>query len=367
MELKKVFNNAITVCFSSNNNYFEYLVVCIHSIIKNTSKNINYDIVVLEKDITDDNKSILKKYQRDNISIRFYNISNILQNIDVNFNINYHFALENYFRLFIPEIFRNYKKVLYLDCDAVCLSDVAEIYNQDLDDNMIGAVKDFIVINQFLWGIDDGYYLNKLKLKNTLNYVNSGVLLLDIPKLLKFDFVNKSLNLMKIFIPKFVDQCVINKVAEGQIQFLNAKYNSSSALDELYTKRNRTIKLTEEVYSQYKQSLTNPCFVHFMSSIKPWNNLYIHNANLFWAIARETEVYEKILYKNKKYNIKRQKNYDFSFLKDVLNNPINKVRYYRYKLLSKITFGTMRKHYKKKRKELKTKLKEVKQFLRGNK
>ena len=41
--------------------------------------------------------------------------------------------------------------------------------------------------------------------------------------------------------------------------------------------------------------------------------------------------------------------------------------YYRYKLLSKITFGKMRKHYKKKRKEMKAKLKEERRFWSGNK
>ena len=43
----------------------------------------------------------------------------------------------------------------------------------------------------------------------------------------------------------------------------------------------------------------------------------------------------------------------------------NKIQYYRYWILSKITFGKMRKHYKKKRKELKSKIKQVKQFLKG--
>ena len=44
---------------------------------------------------------------------------------------------------------------------------------------------------------------------------------------------------------------------------------------------------------------------------------------------------------------------------------ISLLHYEKYKLLSKMTFGEMRKHYKRKRKELKSKIKQVKQFLKG--
>ena len=48
-----------------------------------------------------------------------------------------------------------------------------------------------------------------------------------------------------------------------------------------------------------------------------------------------------------------------------INRNVFLLKYYKCKLLSKITFGKMRKHYKKKRKELKAKIKQVKQFLKG--
>ncbi len=50
---------------------------------------------------------------------------------------------------------------------------------------------------------------------------------------------------------------------------------------------------------------------------------------------------------------------------DIITYATIKRRYYFFKLLSKITFGKLRKHYKKKRKELKSKLKQVRKFLKG--
>lgn len=52
--------------------------------------------------------------------------------------------------------------------------------------------------------------------------------------------------------------------------------------------------------------------------------------------------------------------------KDFYNYKKDKLRYYRYKILSKITFGKMREHYKIKRKELKAHLKEVRKFLKNS-
>ena len=50
----------------------------------------------------------------------------------------------------------------------------------------------------------------------------------------------------------------------------------------------------------------------------------------------------------------------------VLDYPRVRRRYWRYKLLSKITFGKTRKKYKEKRKKLKQKLKQVRKFRKIN-
>lgn len=50
--------------------------------------------------------------------------------------------------------------------------------------------------------------------------------------------------------------------------------------------------------------------------------------------------------------------------KDAFHHTKNKIRYWRYKLLSKITLGNMRKHYKRKKKELKERIRQVRRFLK---
>ena len=52
-------------------------------------------------------------------------------------------------------------------------------------------------------------------------------------------------------------------------------------------------------------------------------------------------------------------------IRDISNYSKNRFNYYRCKLLSNLTFGNMRRHYKDKKKKLKAKIKEVRRFLKG--
>lgn len=76
--------------------------------------------------------------------------------------------------------------------------------------------------------------------------------------------------------------------------------------------------------------------------------------------------------KKKRYRLSRARicekyctNLDNSTLSSLLTYKKDKLRYYRYKILSKITFGKMRQHYKRKKKELKKQLKEFRRLIKS--
>ena len=337
--------NSINICFSVNNDYVLYLTVCIHSILKNSNKNDKYDIVILENNLNDENKRILKNFETNNVAIRFYSMADILDSIDIDFFVCYHFSKETYFRLFIPDIFKNYAKVMYLDCDAVCASDISELYNQDLDNNMIGAVKDILAVKSSISKAYNEKYQKFLNIENPSNYVNTGVMLLDIQKMIDFDFLTKSLDLIKHFIPKYVDQCIINKIAEGHIKYLSPKYNITQR-HVLELMRNKNFDVDSVFYQELQVSVENPVFFHFIGSIKPWQNLNVYNSALFWRYAKETEVYRKILFDNMFVIIKNT-------LQTIINYRKDKWQYLRYRVLSKFVFGKTKIRYQQKKQEYK--------------
>ena len=53
-----------------------------------------------------------------------------------------YYTKTTYFRLFIPDLYPQYDKVLYLDSDIVVLGDIAELYNTNIKGNLVAAVPD---------------------------------------------------------------------------------------------------------------------------------------------------------------------------------------------------------------------------------
>jgi len=73
--------NSVVICFASDENYAPMLSVAINSIIKSSSYNVNYDIIILEEELSDKIKNAIvgQAEGKSNISIRFYNMRNLMK------------------------------------------------------------------------------------------------------------------------------------------------------------------------------------------------------------------------------------------------------------------------------------------------
>lgn len=204
-------NNSISICFSSDNNYAPYLAVAIKSLIENSNKNNYYEIYIIEKNISDLNKNKIKKLTEDNnnIYIQFIDINAYINNADKDiFVINSHFTISTYYRFFITRIFKNFNKILYLDADILILHDLAELYKTDTD-KMISACHDTEMIRcifseKYKPAFCTDYLHNKLELKNPYDYFQSGVLLLNINKMIESNFEEKCINRLKKYKIRFM-------------------------------------------------------------------------------------------------------------------------------------------------------------------
>ena len=135
-ELKPAFNNNnIAIAFASDNNYVKYLSVAIISLTDNMSKDYNYDIVILEDKIKDKSKLLLLEQVKDfkNVSLRFIDINKYFDKYKyIDFHTRDYITRSTYNRLFIPEIFKNHNKILYLDVDTLINDNLVELYQTDL-------------------------------------------------------------------------------------------------------------------------------------------------------------------------------------------------------------------------------------------
>ena len=356
--------NNIAICFSCNNTYLTYLSTTLESLIANRNNKSVYDITVLYTELSSDRCNLIKQtYERDNVFIRFLNVSSLLKKYQDLFYISGHISTEAYYRFLIPEIFKFYEKVLYLDCDLIINCDVAKLYNMDISNYLLGACKDVEIIRFYIADNLKHYLLQILGLKDYTKYFNSGVILFNIKACLAFELVDKLFKCLKeIGNPKFWDQDVFNCVCENKVYEIDQAWNTQwrPYMDNMQA---ASFQLPEFVYDGYMDALNKLYIIHYTSNIKPWNTPGLPLANFWWHYARMTPFYEEIVYQNTKTKIQPPV-ISKKILNEIFNYSKNRRKYIKYKIISKIIWGKKRKKYKQKKRNLKIQLKEVRQFFK---
>ena len=298
-EIKPAFEkNNVAIAVSCNEYYMPLLGVMLNSLLKNGSEDNNYDIIVV-RNLNDFESETSKRYvkmlnkdigNRKNASIRFVDISRLIGNKE--FFVRGNFTPETYFRLFLPEIMVNYDKVLYLDADMVVKHDVAELYNYDIGDNLLGAVRDPIISGSnkaYLYNKHD--YMEQLGIENIYDYFQAGVLLINLNEISKDKLCERMIEYAASHDCDLVDQDVLNLFCQGRVKYIDNKWNV-----DVNTIANSVVPFAPvKMWKEYQYNRDNAYIYHFAGADKPWCNPNLDKADIFWNAARETEWYEIIL------------------------------------------------------------------------
>ena len=288
---------SIPVVFAANNNFVPMFAACFHSMLKHISPKNNYDVVLIESDLTQENKDGLQRIagEKTNVSLRFYDPGRLLK--DYNLKANAHITVETYFRFLIQDILTGYKKVLYLDCDTIINADVADLYETDVTGYMLAAVKDV----DFLGQINGAnaktrqYCKEKFHMKNPYNYFQAGVIVFNEEEMKKAHSLKEWLEYASV--PYlYNDQDVLNLYCEGHVKYLDMEWNMITDCDH-YRVENVIKFAPDYVQKEYMCARQNPKIVHFAGHMKPWHRPTEDFAHLFWMELRETEYYEEMLFR----------------------------------------------------------------------
>lgn len=306
-----------------------------------------------------------------NVRIRFIDVKKYINNImsDYFFVIS-HFSEAVYYRVFIFKILTAYDKVLYVDSDLVLTEDIAGLYQTDIGDKALGAVPDTEVIRMYFTDIVIKNYLDKtLELENPYRYFNSGVLIMNLEKMRTYDVEHEFITVMsRIKSPYMVDQDILNVIFKDDTYMLDGFWNYEYHLP--IWNPNYAEELPLKVLAEYHYSKEHAKIIHFAGSKKPWQYPQFEMSYYFWKYARQTPFYEEILQKGlfppqqqvqqviREVPAVREK---IGYVDDYL---LTKLKYAKYKLLSKILFGKKRVSCRQKRKELKREMKRIKSCYR---
>lgn len=286
--------NNTPIVLSSDEGYALHAGVVVKSIIDCSSLEKNYDIIILDSGISETSKrhvlSLAKA--RENISLRFIDVDHFLRRFDGNIfklNATAHFTKVTFYRLFVPEILKNYTRIIYLDCDLVVKTDIAELYSIDLHGKLLGVAKDYgMEIIRAEFGSFYSHYLgNTLSLRDPSSYFNAGVIVFDIKRSLEVELTRRCIEkLIEIERPVFADQCVLNSICQDDFHTIKLSWNFT--VNNLLLKKAALFDLPGNIYFKIMEAYVAPDIIHYSSEAKPWVYTFCKYefAHYWWDCAR---------------------------------------------------------------------------------
>jgi len=199
-------------------------------------------------------------------------------------NLTSYLTVPTFYRLLIPELLLNYNKCLYLDCDLLVLSDLSKLYNTDMTDYYIAGVPDCEIIKQ---SEKNKEHIEKLEIPSAQNYINAGVLVMNLEIIRKKQINKDFLNHISKNYP-IPDQDILNKCCYGYIKILSPKFN----LFRTYYKSPQSLNISGLSLTEIEEAAMNPIIIHYVSEFKPWNNMKM-NATALWYEYAELELDRK--------------------------------------------------------------------------
>ncbi|MBD5429402.1 glycosyltransferase [Lactobacillus sp.] len=184
-------------------------------------------------------------------TIKLFDITDLYEAQAPKVNQNTRFTPYAMLRLFADQIPEIPDRILYLDDDIIIRKNIDSFYNQNLHDTELVGILDYYG----RW-----FFHNRLR---PFDYINSGVLLLNMKEIKKtnlFARVRKLMQTKKMFLP---DQTAINKLAKKK-KYAPRKYNEQRKLH------------SNTVIQHFTTSFRFFPIIHTLT-VKPWQVDKIHS------------------------------------------------------------------------------------------
>lgn len=295
-------SNYAAIVAAFDDSFVPYGAAMLRSIMRTSDPDTNYDIVILQTRISKNNQDKLQAMvgSYPNFSLRFVQPGRFFAPGEL--RTHAHFSVETYYRLAIPQIFAGYEKVIYLDADTIVCSDIAALAHIDMGDKQIAAVRDTIMTGfrkqkvrslRETGGLPAELYLkNYLGLQYPENYFQAGILVFNLPAIAD-DFTDRVGAHLSSNRPLwFLDQDLLNVLFEGNVCFLDSRWNVFHGNGNVETFYER---LPAKDRNDYHAARRAPYVVHYAGEKKPWLVPAIDFAELFWSALRQTPFYEEAL------------------------------------------------------------------------
>lgn len=269
----------VPVFFATDDNYAPFLAVTFKSILDNASKDFSYKFYVLTTNLSSNYEKRIKEFESEDVKIEFIFLKETIEKIKAKFHLRDYYSIETYYRFFIANMFPQYDKVLYCDCDVIVLGDIAELYNHNIDNYLVGACPEEVMTEVKIFGD----YVEQALDVDCEKYFNAGVMLMNLKAFREEKIEEKFFEML----PKYTfrvtqDEDYLNVLCKGKVKLFHLGWNKTAFKNEKFN--DKDLKL-----------------IHYKIHWKPWHYDGVLYENHFWDYAKQTSFYEEILNKKLSY------------------------------------------------------------------
>ena len=269
----------VPVFFATDDNYAPFLAVTFKSILDNASKDFSYKFYVLTTNLSSNYEKRIKEFESEDVKIEFIFLKETIEKIKAKFHLRDYYSIETYYRFFIANMFPQYDKVLYCDCDVIVLGDIAELYNHNIDNYLVGACPEEVMTEVKIFGD----YVEQALDVDCEKYFNAGVMLMNLKAFREEKIEEKFFEML----PKYTfrvtqDEDYLNVLCKGKVKLFHLGWNKTAFKNDKFN--DKDLKL-----------------IHYKIHWKPWHYDGVLYENHFWDYTKQTSFYEEILNKKLSY------------------------------------------------------------------
>ena len=261
----------IPIFFAVDDNYAPYLAVSMRSLIDNASSEYQYNVYILIDKLNEYNTSVLCGMATDNVRVETVNVTAKLDALGDMLHLRDYYTKTTYYRFFIPALFPQYDRGLYLDCDIVIKGDISRLYNVPLGDNILAAAPEEVMLMVDVFGT----YVEAVLDVPRNEYFSAGILVMNLEKMRRVALEEQFVDILgRRTFRVTQDQDYLNVLCRGDFLMLDSGWNKTAC---------------------YEVDADTPVnIIHYKINWKPWHYRGIRFEEDFWHYAEQTPYADRL-------------------------------------------------------------------------
>ena len=258
-------NPIVPVFFAVDDNYAPYLAVAMRSLIDNASPDFQYNIHILIDNLSEQNAAILCGMATDNVQIETVNVKAKLDALSDMLHLRDYYTKTTYYRFFIPTLFPQYERGLYLDCDIVVKGDIAQLFSVPLGDRILAAAPEEVMLMVDVFGT----YVEAVLDIPRHEYFSAGILGMNLEKMRRVSLEEQFVDILgRRTFRVTQDQDYLNVLCRDDFLVLDTGWNKTAC---------------------YDVAVDTPVnIIHYKINWKPWHYKGVRFEDDFWYYAEKT-------------------------------------------------------------------------------